>query len=57
MRFVVFSCSDQKEVTVTSPDGNLKFTLISELTKWNKEWQAFTLETGNKKTPSLFNSD
>ena len=43
------SCSDQKKIIVTSPDGNLKFTLISEFDKGNDGWPAFTLEAGNKK--------
>lgn len=47
--FASLSCSDQKKIIVTSPDGNLKFTLISEFDKGNDGWPAFTLEAGNKK--------
>ncbi|MCX6262118.1 MAG: glycoside hydrolase family 97 N-terminal domain-containing protein, partial [Bacteroidia bacterium] len=47
--FASLSCSDQKKIIVTSPDGNLKFTLISEFDKGNEGWSAFTLEAGNKK--------
>jgi len=49
LQFAALSCSDQKKIAVTSPDGNLKFTLISELDKGNEGWPAFTIETGNKK--------
>jgi alpha-glucosidase len=36
-------------MTVTSPDGNNKFTIISGYDRENGKWPAFTLEAGNKK--------
>jgi alpha-glucosidase len=46
---ITTGCSETDKMTVTSPAGNNKFTLISGYDRENGKWPAFTLEAGNKK--------
>jgi alpha-glucosidase len=41
-------CSDQKKITITSPAGNIEFTIISEMDNGNDGWPAFELKAGNR---------
>lgn len=53
---ITISCSDNKKITVTSPDGNNRFSLTPGYDKDNASWSAFTLQAGDKRVllPSWF---
>lgn len=46
---IAASCSDQKKITVTSPDGNIKFVIFPGLAGENNGSPGFALEAGNRK--------
>jgi alpha-glucosidase len=41
-------CSDQKKITITSPDGKIELTIIPEMDSGNDGWPAFELKAEKK---------
>ena len=53
---IIISCSEYNRITVTSPDGNNKLTIIPGFKNGNNRCPAFTIESDNKQVllPSFF---
>ncbi len=56
---LTIGCTDQKKIEITSPDGNIRFSVFSEYKSGERESPAFTLQAGNKQIllPSSINID